>query len=80
MLEKNWHELVLEMVKENYGGIENLSLIPGTVGAAPIQNIAAYGQAIEDTLISVEYLDIETNTIKVLTNKECRFSYRSSIF
>ncbi|MBD3328618.1 UDP-N-acetylmuramate dehydrogenase [Candidatus Peregrinibacteria bacterium] len=75
-----WHEFVLYTVNQNLGGIENLSLIPGTVGAAPMQNIGAYGTEIKDTLESLEALEIETGAIKKFTANECNFGYRSSIF
>jgi UDP-N-acetylmuramate dehydrogenase len=77
---ENWHDFVLYAVNQNFGGIENLSLIPGTVGAAPMQNIGAYGTEIKDTLNSLEAVEIATGAIKKFTAKECRFDYRSSIF
>ena len=77
---ENWHQLVMYSVEHGYGGIENLSLIPGTVGAAPMQNIGAYGVEIKDVLLSVDYFDFETNTIHTLSNAECDFGYRESIF
>ncbi len=75
-----WHELVLFCVGKNYGGIENLSLIPGTVGAAPIQNIGAYGQELQDVFNDLEgiYLD-DLQSVKY-KKEDCRFSYRDSIF
>jgi len=77
---ENWHELVMHCVANNYGGIENLSLIPGTVGAAPIQNIGAYGVELKDTLYQVEGIDVQTGASSTFTNVECRFGYRDSIF
>lgn len=77
---ENWHDFVINCVNKNYGGIENLSLIPGTVGAAPIQNIGAYGVEIKDVLQSVEYLDANTLEIKTITPDKCKFGYRNSIF
>lgn len=77
---ENWHEFVLWCMKHNYGGIENLSLIPGNVGTTPIQNIGAYGVEVKDTIFEVEALEISSNTIKTFTNKECKFGYRDSIF
>jgi UDP-N-acetylmuramate dehydrogenase len=77
---EQWHSLVRYCVERNLGGVENLSLIPGTVGAAPIQNIGAYGTELKDVLVSVEGLYIETGSPFVLSNEECRFGYRTSIF
>ncbi len=76
----NWDKLVKYCVEKNYGGIENLTLIPGTVGAAPIQNIGAYGQELSDTFYSLDGVYIETGEKKTYNKNECRFSYRSSIF
>lgn len=76
----NWDKLVKYCVEKNYGGIENLTLIPGTVGAAPIQNIGAYGQELSDTLFSLNGVYMETGEKKTYYKNECRFSYRSSIF
>lgn len=75
-----WHDFVLWSVNKNLSGIENLALIPGLVGGAPIQNIGAYGCEVKDTITEVEYLDIEKKEIVVLKNKDCKFSYRESIF
>lgn len=75
-----WHELVMWCVERNYGGIENLSLIPGCVGAGPIQNIGAYGVEIKDVLEAVEVLMIDDGTLLTLSNAECLFGYRDSIF
>ncbi len=77
---ENWHEFVLWCIEHNYGGVENLSLIPGNVGTTPIQNIGAYGVEIKDTIYEVEGFDINSNTTKLFTNKECGFGYRNSIF
>jgi UDP-N-acetylmuramate dehydrogenase len=76
----SWHELVLYCVNKQLYGIENLSLIPGTVGAAPIQNIGAYGVELTDVLTRVDALDIATGESVTLNNKECEFSYRDSVF
>ena len=77
---ENWHELVLHCVGKRWHGIENLSLIPGSVGATPIQNIGAYGVEIKDVLDSVEFFDLGSGKIKRLKNSECQFGYRDSIF
>ena len=75
-----WNELVKYCIERNYGGIENLTLIPGTVGAAPIQNIGAYGQELADTFVSLNGVFIDSAETKTFSKNECRFSYRSSIF
>lgn len=77
---ENWHEIVLWTLENNWGGFENLSLIPGNIGTAPIQNIGAYGTEIRDTLISVKAIDIQTLEVKEFRNEECQFGYRDSIF
>tara|TARA_R110001583_G_scaffold4351_2_gene25202 strand:+ start:41404 stop:42405 length:1002 start_codon:yes stop_codon:yes gene_type:complete len=77
---ENWHEFVLWCISQNYGGLENLSLIPGNVGTSPIQNIGAYGVEIKDTFHQLEALEIETGKTKIFNNKECKFGYRNSIF
>jgi UDP-N-acetylmuramate dehydrogenase len=75
-----WDDLVKFCVERNYGGIENLTLIPGTVGAAPIQNIGAYGQELADTLASLSGIFFKSGERKTFSKSECRFAYRSSIF
>jgi UDP-N-acetylmuramate dehydrogenase len=77
---ENWHELVLWCVSQNYGGLENLALIPGNVGTSPIQNIGAYGVEIKDVFQQLEALDIETGKTKIFTNQDCDFGYRNSVF
>lgn len=75
-----WHEFVCFCVENQYAGVENLSLIPGTVGAAPMQNIGAYGVEIKDTFDSLECLEIASGNIQAFDNITCRFGYRESIF
>ena len=77
---ENWHEFVLWSIKNNYGGIENLALIPGSVGASPIQNIGAYGVELKETFESCRAISISNGSLRVFKNKECNFNYRSSIF
>ena len=77
---ENWHEFVKWSIKKNYGGIENLSLIPGNVGAAPIQNIGAYGVELKDVFDSCRVLSIDSNEIKHFNKDQCEFDYRSSVF
>jgi len=75
-----WDSLVTFCVSNNFGGIENLTLIPGSVGAAPIQNIGAYGQELSDTIESLKGIFIEDGTVKSFSKSDCNFSYRNSIF
>ncbi|MGF1557012.1 UDP-N-acetylmuramate dehydrogenase [Paucihalobacter sp.] len=77
---ENWHEFVVWCIEQNFGGIENLSLIPGSVGATPIQNIGAYGVEIKDVFISCDALNVKTGNIKTFFNEECQFGYRESVF
>ncbi|WPP49025.1 UDP-N-acetylmuramate dehydrogenase [Catalinimonas niigatensis] len=77
---ENWHQFVLHCIALEYGGIENLSLIPGTVGAAPMQNIGAYGVEIQDIFESLEAVHLITGALKHFTHEECQFGYRESIF
>ena len=77
---ENWHEFVLWCIDQNFGGIENLSLIPGNVGTTVIQNIGAYGVEIKDTLFSCEALNRSTLEIETFTNVQCQFDYRESVF
>ncbi|MCG6187145.1 UDP-N-acetylmuramate dehydrogenase [Maribellus maritimus] len=75
-----WDEFVKYCVDAQLGGVENLSLIPGTVGAAPVQNIGAYGQEVSEVIEKVKGYDLEKNETVEYSNQECRFSYRNSIF
>ncbi len=77
---ESWHDFVLWAVDNNYGGIENLALIPGKVGTAPMQNIGAYGVEVKDVIESVHTLNMTTCQPKTFTNEECAFGYRDSIF
>lgn len=77
---ENWHEFVQFCLSENYGGLENLSLIPGNVGTSPMQNIGAYGTEIKDTFVKCKVVNIETLEIEEFNKEECGFGYRDSIF
>jgi UDP-N-acetylmuramate dehydrogenase len=77
---ENWHEFVLYCIEHNYGGIENLSLIPGNVGTTPIQNIGAYGVEIKDTFDNCTAMEIASQELKSFDKTSCNFGYRESIF
>jgi UDP-N-acetylmuramate dehydrogenase len=80
MAGENWHDLVMKTLDDGFSGLENLALIPGTVGAAPIQNIGAYGVELADRLVAVEVISLSDGRRYRLTRDECRFAYRDSIF
>ncbi|MEX0740567.1 MAG: UDP-N-acetylmuramate dehydrogenase [Pseudohongiella sp.] len=77
---ENWHQLVEYCLRQGWYGLENLALIPGSVGAAPVQNIGAYGVELADTLVSIRYFDTQTVQVRELDRDECQFAYRDSIF
>ena len=75
-----WHEFVLQNIENNFGGTENLSLIPGSVGASPMQNIGAYGVEIKDVFVELEAYHIKTGEIHTFNHSDCQFGYRESVF
>jgi len=77
---ENWHQFVLWTIDQNFGGLENMSLIPGNVGTTPVQNIGAYGTEIKDTFVSCTAVGIENQEIRTFTKEECNFGYRESVF
>ncbi|WP_343862572.1 UDP-N-acetylmuramate dehydrogenase [Aliiglaciecola litoralis] len=77
---ENWHQLVVHCMQQGINGLENLALIPGTVGAAPIQNIGAYGVELQQFVDRIGFVDLTTGGSHWLSNAECQFGYRDSIF
>lgn len=80
MAGENWHELVLWSIAQNYGGLENMSLIPGNTGTAPIQNIGAYGVELKDTFYACEAIQLSNNQMVSFSKEACEFGYRDSFF
>ncbi|MGA2824453.1 MAG: UDP-N-acetylmuramate dehydrogenase [Bacteroidales bacterium] len=76
----NWDDLVAWSVNKGFGGLENLSLIPGKVGATPVQNIGAYGVEVKDQIVKVKTISINNGSVRLFENNECEFGYRTSIF
>ena len=80
MAGENWHQMILWTLEQNYGGLENMSLIPGNTGTAPIQNIGAYGVELKDVFEACEALEVSTLKLRKFSNKDCQFGYRDSYF
>ncbi len=80
MAGENWHEFVQWSLQHDFGGLENLSLIPGNVGTAPMQNIGAYGVELKDVFVQCETIEVVTGEKRTFTLDDCKFGYRSSIF
>lgn len=80
MAGENWHDMVVWTLDQNFGGLENMSLIPGNTGTAPIQNIGAYGVELKDSFVSCEAIQVETQTGRTFSKEDCNFGYRQSYF
>jgi UDP-N-acetylmuramate dehydrogenase len=77
---ERWHDVVLRALGQGYGGLENLALIPGSAGAAPIQNIGAYGLELADRFVALRALDLDSGKVRSFDREACRFGYRDSLF
>lgn len=77
---ENWHRFVVHCIENNYAGVENLSLIPGNIGASPMQNIGAYGVEIKDVFHELEAFSINEKKVQIFTSQDCEFGYRESVF
>jgi UDP-N-acetylmuramate dehydrogenase len=77
---ENWHDFVTYVLDQGLGGVENLALIPGTVGASPVQNIGAYGVELQDVFDSLDAVDLQTGRVFTLDARQCAFGYRDSVF
>ena len=77
---ENWHEFILWCLEQDFGGLENMSLIPGNIGTAPIQNIGAYGKELKDNFIGCEAVEITSGKVYTFSKEDCQFGYRNSIF
>ncbi len=80
MAGENWHSFVLWCIENDFRGVENLSLIPGNVGTAPIQNIGAYGVELKDVFVSCEAICVDDQSVKTFSKADCKFGYRESVF
>ncbi len=77
---ENWHDFVAWTLAQGYPGLENMALIPGTVGASPVQNVGAYGVELQDRFESLDAIDLQTGELMTLNAAQCAFGYRDSVF